>query len=394
MERAADDSDLVPARNDAFSFWKLPEQWREPLKQATEGSAAIAERFLFERYLAENERRPSAALGAYYRVKQFIPIPIRHRINSFAIKARGPLDFPNWPCETALTEFWREWLMQALKVVGCEDGWHIGFWPNRARCAIVLTHDVESRVGFDRIERIADIEEKYDFRSAWNLPLAQYPIDWARLEQIRARGFELGAHGLCHDGRLFRSEGDFAELEPILSQLAQEHSLRGFRAPSTLRRAEWIATMPFDFDSSFSDTDPYEPQPGGTCSLFPFHLGRLIELPYTLPQDHTLIHLLRRDPLQMWTLKADWIASLGGMILTLTHPDYTGIGHHLTQYEELLKRFRDIENAWISTPSRVAEWWRRRSDMRLFFEKGEPEIQGDDTSGAAAVKLSEEPLVG
>ena len=223
------------------------------------------------------------------------------------------------------------------------DGWHVGFWPDSAKCCIVLTHDVESTKGFDRMETMADLEERYGFRSAWNLPLAQYPIDWQRVERLRARGFEFGAHGLCHDGRLFRSHRDFAELAPILERLAAEHDLRGFRAPSTLRDPRAIATMDFDFDSSFADTDPYEPQPGGTCSLFPFHLSRLIELPYTLPQDHTLIHLLRRSPLPVWTMKAKWIASLGGMILTLTHPDYCGDGVYLKAYEELLKRLGEID---------------------------------------------------
>jgi peptidoglycan/xylan/chitin deacetylase (PgdA/CDA1 family) len=243
------------------------------------------------------------------------------------------------------------------------------------------------------MERMADLEQKHGFLSSWNLPLAQYPIDWATVERVRNRGFEIGAHGLSHDGKLFRSEADFAELAPLLERLAREHSLVGFRSPSTLRRAEWIATMPFEYDGSFADTDPYEPQPGGTCSLFPFHLGGLIELPYTLPQDHTLIHLLHRDPLQLWWLKAQWIAGAGGMILSLTHPDYIGTGEHLAQYEELLKRLRDIPQSWRALPSEVARWWRRRSQMTLSLENGRPVITGDDTSGAVAVRLRDEPLL-
>ena len=54
-------------------------------------------------------------------------------------------------------------------------------------------------------------------------------------------------------------------------------------------RAEWIPKLGFDFDGSFSDTDIFEPQPGGTCSIFPFFLDSIVGLPYTLPQDHTLI---------------------------------------------------------------------------------------------------------
>jgi peptidoglycan/xylan/chitin deacetylase (PgdA/CDA1 family) len=379
-------------RNDAFSFWQLPENWRGALAETIEESETAAEHYLLERYLGDTQRRPPSAMETYYRIKHLIPDRLRFRINSLAVRARRRKQFPNWPCESALMDLWREWLHRALSRVGVDDGWHIGFWPGGNRCCVVLTHDVESASGLALMERVAEIEEKHDFRSAWNLSLAQYEVDWERVSRMRARGFEFGAHGLSHDGRLFRSQADFAALAPKIEGLARIHKLAGFRAPSTLRRAEWIGAMAFDFDSSFADTDPWEPQPGGTCSLFPFHLGRLVELPYTLPQDHTLVHLLHRDPLQLWTVKARWIASLGGMILTLTHPDYLGAGQYLAAYEELLQRLGKIENVWRALPSQVAAWWRQRSALSLFVENGVARIEGPDTSNAVAVRLSEEPL--
>jgi peptidoglycan/xylan/chitin deacetylase (PgdA/CDA1 family) len=379
-------------RNDAFSFWKPSMRWRDALNSEIEGSAEVAEYYLFEHYLSERERRPPSSLDAYYRIKRVIPAALRYRINSMAIRTRRRHDFPHWPCESALIEFWRDWLHQCLKRFASNDDWHIAFWPRGSKCCIVLTHDVESPAGMERMEQMADLEEKYGFRSAWNLPLAQYPIDWDLVARMRARGFEFGAHGLSHDGKLFRSAKDFSKLIPVVEQLAAEHGLNGFRAPSTLRRSEWIATMTFDFDSSFSDTDPYEPQPGGTCSLFPFHLGDLIELPYTLPQDHTLIHLLRRSALQLWTVKARWIASLGGMILALTHPDYCAEKPYLAEYEGLLKEFRAMEGSWHALPSEVARWWRRRSQLELHVENGRPVIVGPNTTDAVAVRLREEPL--
>jgi hypothetical protein len=382
----------LPGRNDAFSFWKLPEQWRAALEPTIGPSEAAAERLLLEQYLPEIDRHPPSAMRAYYCVKGLIPQALRHHLNSVAIRARKPLRFPSWPCESALVEFWRAWLKQGLEIQGAADAWHIGFWPEGAKCCIVLTHDVESRKGFDRMELIADLEEQHGFRSAWNLPLAQYPIDWQRVARLRARGFEFGAHGLCHDGRLFRSHRDFAELAPLLERLAGEHDLRGFRSPSTLRDPRAIATMSFDFDSSFADTDPYEPQPGGTCSLFPFHLSRLIELPYTLPQDHTLIHLLHRNPLPVWTMKAKWIASIGGMILTLTHPDYCGDGVYLKAYAELLKQLAEINGAWRALPFEAAAWWQQRALLRLRVENGRPIISGPGATRATALRLSEQPL--
>ncbi len=379
--------------NDAFSFWKLPENWREALTATLHDSEVDAEHYLFERYLNDRDRRPPASMGTYYRLRRMIPEELRFRMNAIAIRTRRQKQFPNWPCEPALIDQRRRWLNQALRRIGATDGWHIGFWPRGFRCCIVLTHDVETAVGLRTMEAVAAIEEKHGFRSAWNLPLTQYPINWDRVRELRQRGFEFGAHGLRHDGRLFRSPEDFAELAPQIERLAREHQLVGFRAPSTLRRAEWIAGMTFDFDSSFADTDPWEPQPGGTCSPFPFYLGSMVELPYTLPQDHTLLHLLRCDPLHVWTIKAHWLASLGGMILTLTHPDYIGAGRYLSQYDELVGRLAKLRDAWRALPSQVATWWRQRSALKLWVESDAVYIEGAAAEEARVVQLSENPLL-
>jgi peptidoglycan/xylan/chitin deacetylase (PgdA/CDA1 family) len=378
--------------NNAFEFWKLPVEFRAPLASSIAASEKIVRRFLFEEYLSEHDRRPAAGLALYYLIKGLIPVRLRHRINAIAIRTRRQLSFPHWPCETALVDYWRKSASESLHTLGLDDAPHIAFWPDGNRCAIVLTHDVESPLGLERITRMSDLEEKYGFHSAFNFPLNQYPIEWRQLEDLQRRGFEFGAHGLAHDGRLFRSHEDFAALAPILQRFAQEREFRGFRSPSTLRRIEWITQLDFDFDSSFADTDPYEPQPGGSCSVFPFFLGDMIELPYTVPQDHTLIHLLRRDPLPVWTAKAQWIASLGGMILTLTHPDYSGTEPYLSAYEELLKRLNDVDHAWRALPSETAAWWRHRHGMRLSVADGEPMVTGVGSERAVVRRLGEDPL--
>jgi peptidoglycan/xylan/chitin deacetylase (PgdA/CDA1 family) len=203
---------------------------------------------------------------------------------------------------------------------------------------------------------------------------------------MRREGFELGAHGLAHDGRLFRSDEDFRILGPEVERLARTHGLRGFRSPSTLRRLDLLRTMDFDFDSSVADTDPYEPQPGGSCSTFPFFMGHMVELPYTLPQDHTLLNLVGRNASRTWIEKAKWLSSIGGMILTLTHPDYSGYPPAINEYEELLKYLSEINGAWRALPSEVAAWWRKRSAMRLESSGQTVRIAGDGAT-AAPVKL-------
>jgi len=378
--------------NDAFSFWKLPQDCKASLDLTIAESRTIAEHYLFEGYLAREDRQPPSRMQAYYRIKSLIPAAVRHRLNSAAIRMRAKREFPRWPCETALIDYWLDWLRMSLHTLQKTDTYHIGFWPDGMKSCIVLTHDVEGPVGMRRMEQMADLEERYNFRSSWNLPLAQYDIDWKLVERLRNRGFEFGAHGLSHDGRFFRSESDFSELAPLLQERARTHDMKGFRAPSTLRRAEWITKLSFDFDCSFSDSDPYEPQPGGTCSVFPFFLAHMVELPYTMPQDHTLIHLLHRSPMHIWGMKAKWIESLGGMILTLVHPDYCGAGHYLDEYETLLKQLNEYQSAWRALPSEVSGWWRRRDQMKLTVRGDSPSIEGPGSERAVARLLSSEPL--
>jgi len=378
--------------NDSFAFWKLDEGWHAELSSTIALSGELAERYLFEQYLSERKRHPPR-MDFYYAVKRLIPRPIRHKLNRLAVGLRSPMAFPAWPYEVTLLSLRCAWLQSAMDKLRREDGQHIGFWPDSYTCCIVLTHDVESRAGLSRMVKMAEVERKYGFRSAWNIPLGQFRVDWAELETMRREGFEFGAHGLAHDGRLFRSDKDFRVLGPEVERLARAHGLRGFRSPSTLRRADLLRTMDFDFDSSFADTDPYEPQPGGSCSIFPFFLGKLVELPYTLPQDHTLMNLIGRQSSPIWIEKAKWISSIGGLILTLTHPDYSSTSPALHEYEELLKYLRHTDGAWHALPSEVANWWRKRSAMRLESDGQTVRIVGDGATAASVKLLSANPLI-
>jgi peptidoglycan/xylan/chitin deacetylase (PgdA/CDA1 family) len=379
--------------NDAFAFWKPPESWRTALGPSVASSRAISEWYLFEGYRARESEETALSRHLYYAMKGYVPAKTRHFVRSLLFRVRTEPAFPKWPYEDALLLFQRNWILAALETIGDNDPWHVAFWPDNKTSCVVLTHDVESPAGFARMEAIAELEHRFGFRSAWNLPLDQYPIDWNCVERLRAHGFEFGAHGLRHDGMLFRSYRHFLELKPRIESLAREHGLRGFRSPSTQRNPRWLSEMDFDFDSSFADTDPFEPQPGGSCSIFPYFIGDMVELPYTLPQDHTLINLLRRDPLPIWIEKMYWLAERGGMILTLTHPDYSGKGSGLHAYMELLKRLADLGSTWRAVPSQVSTWWWRRAGLQLRICSGRPEIVGPQAQGAVVRRLCAEPLL-
>ena len=90
----------------------------------------------------------------------------------------------------------------------------------------------------------------------------------------------------------------------------------------------WIHDLEIEYDASTFDTDPFEPQPDGVGTIFPFWVSKdgtqkgYVELPYTLPQDFTLFILMKEKNIDIWKQKLDWIAENGGMALVNTHPDY------------------------------------------------------------------------
>src|SRR5207253_2090743 len=133
---------------------------------------------------------------------------------------------------------------------------------------------------------------------------------------------EIGLHGIDHKCKLFATRQRFEADLPKIHRYMEEWGAVGFRSPALHRNADWMPELRCDYDSSFPDTDPYEPQPGGCCSLLPFFVGDVVELPITLPQDHTLFVILGARDARTWLDKVAWIRERGGLAVVLTHPDY------------------------------------------------------------------------
>ena len=169
-------------------------------------------------------------------------------------------------------------------------------------------------------------------------------------------------HGITHDRSLFSSRAEFERQLPLLRDLADRLGAVGFRSPATHRVFDWLAELPVEYDCTIPHSDPYEPQPGGCCSLWPFFVGDVVELPYTLPQDHTLLTLLRHRSAAVWIDTARAIEDRFGLVQCLTHPDpgYVGDADKRAIYEEFLRAMAGREHMWRALPRDVAAWWRQR----------------------------------
>lgn len=243
-------------------------------------------------------------------------------------------------------------------------------WPDNQRFSFVLTHDVESQSGLEYVRKVADLEESLGFRSSFNFVPEAYQVDKNLLDELRRRGFEIGIHGLKHDGKLFSSRNEFERRATKINHYLKDFGAVGFRAPLTHRNPEWMQALDIEYDLSFFDTDPFEPIPGGTMSIWPFFIGNFVELPYTLVQDYTLTTVLGETTPHLWLEKVSFVEKFHGMALVNTHPDYLKSKLTWDVYCKFLSEMKMWDCYWNALPREVSRWWKSRvnssSSMGIF----------------------------
>ena len=331
--------------------------------EGADGLEAEYERLVFERWQETSRERhfSSGQLNAYYRLKPLVPRRLQLAARRALIRRQGLPEFPQWPLDFSVATLVRRYAFAVLRAQGRSEAQFGWFWPDGFTAAVILTHDVETEAGLPLALELADAEEGLGFRSSFNLG-AWYDVDPGFVRELTERGFEIGVHGLRHDRSLFASRAGFEVQQPALRELIERLGARGFRSPATHRVLPWIAELPIEYDCSVPHSDPYEPQPGGCCSLWPFFVGPVVELPYTLPQDHLLLTLLRHDSPRLWIEQARRIEAEYGLVQVLSHPDpgYLGDREKRARYLELLRALAERPGLWKALPREVASWWRER----------------------------------
>ena len=260
-------------------------------------------------------------------------------------------------------------------------------WPEGKRFAFVLTHDVQTLPGLDKCRQVMDLETDLGFRSSFNfIPEGRHAVPSELRNELTCNGFEVGVHDLNRDGKLYEGHGRFIKRAAQINQHLQDWGAVGFRSAFMHRNLDWLHELNLEYDSSTFDTDPFEPQPDGTGTIFPFWVPQpettntnslprgsrshdgYVELPYTLPQDSTLFLLFRERSSDLWLRKLDWVAKHGGMALLDVHPDYLSFDNRSTcgqypvsRYVDLLGHVADRHKGafWHATPAELARWYRR-----------------------------------
>jgi peptidoglycan/xylan/chitin deacetylase (PgdA/CDA1 family) len=401
------------AGNTPATFWRLApgvnisaSDWDAAIRQAAgclpaqarrdgDGIDRILVSTLGEGQFGPHHWRLGPLTRLYYALKPAIPRSLS-RLLRRARRRRAEARFPlGWPIEPRYVNFQFTTLRQALLAAGRSEAAFLHFWPDGLRYAFVLTHDIETAAGQEHVRTVARLEETYGFRSSFNFVAEGYAPDLALMDELRRRGFEVGIHGVKHDGKDFRSHEFFLKRARLIGVYLRKFNAVGYRSPLTHRNPEWMQALEIEYDSSFFDSDPHEPIPGGCMSIWPFTIGRFVELPYTLMQDYTLTAVLGEATPRLWLEKVDFIEASCGMALLNSHPDYLKQPAAWAVYEDFLRAMSQRQGTyWHALPSQVARWWcrRRSADSVEALEGGMEAVarinHGAGSGNADAIQIS------
>ena len=338
----------------------------------------------------------------YYSLKPLIPRSVQIFLRRQLITRKRKLYSHVWPINPAAGK--------------PPDGWP--GWPEHKKFALVLTHDVDTACGQGKSLQLMEIEKTLGFSSSFYFVPERYEVSHEIRKNLTSNGFEVGVHGLKHDGKLYASKKIFQERAIRIDHYLKEWKSVGFRSPSMHHNLNWLHELNIEHDASTFDNCPFEPQSDGVGTIFPFavfkkpaddpgsphsvpstqqsamsyelpsfpassprsisteqrsefnwgqHPSFYVELPYTLPQDHILFIIMREENIDIWKQKLDWIAEKGGMALMLTHPDYMNFGgmrfgieeYPGEYYEEFLKYIKSKYRGqyWHALPKDIAQFW-------------------------------------
>jgi hypothetical protein len=325
-------------------------------------------------------------LQIYYWLRGLLPVRARRYLQRtyFSDWRRRP--FPSWPVDFTVDTLHAEFLLLSMRAAGLRRVPFIWFWPEGAPNCLIVTHDVETRAGRNFTPKLMDLDESYGFRASFQvIPESRYEVPDSYVQEILRRGFEFNIHDLNHDGHLYRRREVFLRRAKKINEYVHRYKAQGFRAGSMHRMLDWYDAFEFFYDMSLTNVAHLEPKRGGCCTVFPFFIGKILELPLTTSQDYSILYILKDYSIELWKKQIELIRNRNGLMSFLTHPDYLIDRRARRVYEMLLAYLRQIvsrEKIWAALPWQVNQWWRARSQMRLVQKGGCWEIEGPEAERA------------
>lgn len=355
-----------------------------------------------QRELYVNEWRSGAfsfLSKPYYSIRPLLPVGIRRYLQKVYLRGWDGLTFPHWPVDCSVDSLSERVLGLVLRATGAERIPFIWFWPEGHRGCAVMTHDVETEVGRDFCASLMDIDDSFGIKASFQvIPEERYSVSPEFLDSILCRGHELAIHDLNHDGHLYKNREQFVERAAKINAYGKQYGTEGFRAGVLYRKQVWYDELKFAYDMSVPNVAHLDPQRGGCCTVMPYFIGDILEIPVTTIQDYTLFNILGDYSTKIWREQTRIICEKSGLMSFIIHPDYVIKNHDRAVFEELLHHIVELSEqkaVWLSTPRQVNDWWRRRAQMKLVEGPNGWTIQnvGDERACIAYARLDGDRLV-
>jgi hypothetical protein len=348
--------------------------------------AEVLENLRFERYRgvmgpAQNGNALSSLVrNAYYLVRPLLPVSVRKHLQKLHLRNWEQIPFPSWPVDCSVESLLEKLLIHAMKTHGVREIPFIWFWPEGHSSALIITHDVETSAGVEFCPTLLDIDARCGIRPAFQLiPEERYTVSPWFLKELRRAGAEVNVHDLNHDGHLYDNREEFKRRAEKINQYAAAFEARGFRSGVLYRNLDWYDALKFSYDMSVPNVAHLDPQRGGCCTVLPYFVGNILELPLTMTQDYSLFHILGEYSVELWKRQIGLVLGRHGLISFNVHPDYVIELRARRIYEQLLQHLGELRREtgiWTALPGEVDLWWRQRQRMRLVQEGTTWRIEG------------------
>lgn len=336
--------------------------------------------------LLERITSRDAVRHLYYFLRPLLQVGTRKHLQRIRLSGWERIPFPRWPVDTTVESLMGSAMALLLTRSGAQRIPFIWFWPDGARSCAVMTHDVEGETGRRFCGELMDLDDSFGIKSAFQLIPQGQEAEWRQLSsRMRARGFEVNLHDLNHDGYLFHNRKLFLERAKEINRYAAQFESRGFRSGAMYRQQAWYDAFDFSYDMSVPNVAHLEPQRGGCCTVMPYFVANLLELPLTTLQDYSLFHILGEYSIDLWKQQIQAILARHGLMTFLTHPDYLIDLRARSVYTALLSHLRDIRstsNIWVTLPADVDRWWRSRQQMTLVADGPSWRVEGPEAHRA------------
>lgn len=327
-----------------------------------------------------------AAHGLYYFIRKCLPVSVRRHLQRIYFRDWKKLPFPAWPVDFTVDTLHEDFLRLSMGTGGIRKVPFIWFWPDGAANCLMMTHDVETSAGRDFTSQLMDLDDSYGIKASFQvIPEKRYRVPEEYVREIRRRGFEFNIHDLNHDGRLYVKRREFLRRAAKINGYLNQYGARGFRAGSMYRNQDWYDAFEFSYDMSVPNVAHLEAMRGGCCTVMPYFVGKIVELPLTTTQDYSLFHILNDYSIDLWKQQIALIRKRNGLLSFITHPDYLIERRARGVYESLLDYLRQTaarEHIWAALPGDVDLWWRARNQMSLVAHGDSWEIIGPEAERA------------